>query len=345
MDEKNYYHGTDTRLRWDKVTPLSNPLITPVLPDWPGLAWRPITRNDLATLGELAGACHRTDGGLTFMNEPENLLERFFPNRPGAALGAFNAAGQMVAGAAVHLTQEVDTERAVIAGQVRPDMRRQGIGTFLMKWSAEQAQALFTDSPAGKRALQVTTESLTDSAERLYASFGYKQIFESLVMRRDFHKPLPECPFPPDITIAAWQPGLAEPFYQAYEPAFRDRPGFPGWSAAEWISKVLANDFKPEWSFLARQEGVPVGFVIGTIDLTTDPPGGFIWQVGVIPAQRRRGICSALMAESMRQMQSAGANWALLTVHINNPGAIETYNQIGFMTAGRRARYERIAGQ
>jgi ribosomal protein S18 acetylase RimI-like enzyme len=91
-------------------------------------------------------------------------------------------------------------------------------------------------------------------------------------------------------------------------------------------------------------DGAPVGFVIGNIELTLDPPGGHIWQIGVVPAQRRRGLGSALLVESMRRMQAEGATPALLTVHVNNPGAILAYTRLGFTTIGRRARYERIAG-
>ena len=47
------------------------------------------------------------------------------------------------------------------------------------------------------------------------------------------------------------------------------------------------------------------------------------------------------MAETMRRMQAAGAVSVQLTVSVNNPGAIQTYAQLGFVTIGRRARYER----
>jgi ribosomal protein S18 acetylase RimI-like enzyme len=104
---------------------------------------------------------------------------------------------------------------------------------------------------------------------------------------------------------------------------------------------VLEDDFIPNWSLLARSDGAPAGFVIGDIDLTSNPPGGYIWQIGVVPAQRRRGICSALLVETMRRMQAEGAACAQLTVHINNPGAIQAYARLGFTTIGHRARYER----
>jgi ribosomal protein S18 acetylase RimI-like enzyme len=87
---------------------------------------------------------------------------------------------------------------------------------------------------------------------------------------------------------------------------------------------------------------VPAGFVIGTIDLTASPHGGYVWQIGVVPAQRRRGLATGLLAESLRRMHAAGASWADLVVHTNNPGAIQAYARLGFAVVGRRARYHRI---
>jgi ribosomal protein S18 acetylase RimI-like enzyme len=191
----------------------------------------------------------------------------------------------------------------------------------------------------------VSTESLTEPADRLYQAHGFERVFDELVMRRDLQLPLPVRALPPDVTITSWRPDLAEQFFLAYDAAFHDRPGFPGWSAAEWIARVTENDLILEWSLLARAGGLPLGFVIGNIDLTTDPPGGYVWQIGVIPAQRRRGLASALLVETMRRMQAAGATSTQLTVHINNPGAIQAYARLGFATIGRRARYERIAEQ
>jgi mycothiol synthase len=306
------------------------------------LTWWAITHDDLAALVELAAECYLADGGLGFMNEPDNLSERYFPDTPGAAMGAWAAGGNLVACAAVHLIRESDTERAIIVGQVRPELRDKGIGTYLMHWSQEQALALFAAPPVDKQVLQVATESLTESADRLYQANGFESVFESLVMQRDLRLPVPDKTLPPGVTLTSWQTDLAEQFFQAYQAAFRNWPGFPGWSVTEWIARVLDNDFKPEWSLLARAGEMPLGFVIGTTDLTTDPPGGEVWQIGVIPTQRRRGLASALLVETMRRMQAAGALSAQLTVHINNPGAIQTYIQLGFAMAGRRARYERI---
>jgi mycothiol synthase len=302
------------------------------------LSWRAITRDDLALLVELAAECHLADGGLAFMNEPGKLKSRYFPDAAQASIGAFAADEHLVACATLYLARESDTERAIIVGQVRPELRNRGIGTYLMRWSQVQAQALFTSASLDKRLLQVATESLTESANRLYLAHGFKSVFEELVMRRDLQLPLPDRPLPPDVTITNWQPALANQFFQAYQASFRERPGFPGWTAAEWVYWTTDN-FRSEWSLLARAGEVPLAFLTAG----TEPPGGFVVQIGVIPGQRRRGLGSALMVETMRRMRAAGETATQLTVNVNNPGAIQIYAQLGFATVGRRARYERIA--
>lgn len=310
------------------------------LPNPGSLTWRAVSHDDMPAIADLAKACYRSDGGLGFLFAREEIAGWFFPEEVRAATGAWDAGGQLVACGTVTVSGDASTQRAMIVGFVRPDMRRKGIGTALMRWSQAQAESLLADTRAEQRVVRIRTESLTDPADRLYRAFGFERVFDELVMRHDLRQALPDQPLPEGVTLSTWQPELGDQFYQAYHAAFRERPGFPGWSAEEWIGYVTENDHIPEWSLLAREDGVPLGFVIGNIDLTNEPPGGFIWQVGVVPAARRRGLASALLVESMRRMQASGTPWADLTVHTNNPGAIKAYAEIGFVTVGQRARYE-----
>ena len=162
-------------------------------------------------------------------------------------------------------------------------------------------------------------------------------------MRRDLGEPLPDCSLPSGVTTSTWKPELVKLFAQAYEPAFADRPGFPGWSSAEWINRVTANDLVSEWTLLASNLDAPLGFVIGCADSSISPPGGYVWQIGVAADQRRRGIGSALLVESMGRMQAAGSPWVQLVVNTDNPVAILAYERLGLQVVGRRARYEHIA--
>jgi mycothiol synthase len=321
---------------------MENSTINPVPPLLPGLTWRAITRDDLGALVELAADCHLADGGLAFLNEPNNLRERYFPDAPGRGIGACAADDKLIACTTVHLTRQSDVQRAIIVGQVRPEWRNQGLGSYLMRWSQVQAQTLLSTATADQRVLRIATESLTESANHLYRAHGFESVFEELVMQRDLRMPLPEGPLPPDVSLTTWQPALADQFFQAYTAAFRDRPGFPGTPATEWISDLTEDEnFKPEWSLLARIGELPVGFV----NAAAERPGGFVVQIGVIPGQRRRGLASALIVETMRRMQAAGMSSTQLAVNINNPGAIQTYAGLGFVTIGRRARYEQTTGR
>ncbi len=306
------------------------------------LLWRPIGQNDLDGIIELSQRCHGVDGGIDFLFEADAIKSRYLPDGPSSGIGGYGTDGRLAACASVSIIGDPGRQRARIVGQVRPDARGRGIGTYLMQWSQGQAKTMLAGVAEPARVMEVATESLTEPAHRLYVAQGFASVFEELVMEMDLHRPLPDRPLPEDVSISQWRPDLAEQFFQVYQTSFRERPGFPGFSAAEWIGLVTENDHKPEWTLLARVDGEPVAFVIGNMDLTKDPPGGHIWQVGVIPAQRRRGLASALLVETMRRMQAAGASSALLTVHVNNPGAIEAYSQLGFITVGRRARYERM---
>lgn len=258
----------------------------------PGLIWRPVTRDDLAAVVALARECWLVDGGIAFLNEPDNLERRYFRGGPGAGIGAFAADGRLIACTMVYLDRQPGSERALIAGQVEPEWRGRGIGSYLMRWSQAQAHALFTDTVEDGRLLQIATETLTEPAHQ---------------------------------------------FYQAYYASFRDRPGFPGWSATEWITWTDDDNHRPAWSLLAQADGEPMGFVTGGLE-HIDP---FIMQIGVIPEQRRRGIASALLVEAMARMRADGETATELTVNVNNPGAIAAYVQLGFETVGRRARFER----
>lgn len=301
------------------------------------LTWRKMVSEDLEGIVRLSKAGLMVDGGLPFLFESDFLQSRYFPDSPGTGIVGFTPDGRVVSCAAAHL---VDTQKVLIVGLVHPDQRRKGIGTYLMDWSQSLASRLL--SAVGNGIMQIATESLSEPAHRLYLRHGFTSVFEEVVMRYDLDVSLPEHPLPADASLTSWRPELAEEFYQAYYEAFRERPGFPGWSAGEWIGYVTEDDHIPEWSLLAYVNGKPAGFVIGNIDLTTDPPGAYVWQVGVVPAQRRRGLASVLLAESLRRMRSAGAVSAFLTVHINNPGAYQAYALLGFTTIGRRARYERV---
>lgn len=138
----------------------------------------------------------------------------------------------------------------------------------------------------------------------------------------------------PANALPAW--GQADParFHAVYEASFRERPGFPGWPRARWIERISDDeDFRADWTLLATVGGADAGFVVAAA-------GGWIAQVGVVPAARGANLGALLIAEAVRRMRSAGETTITLNVNVNNPRAAALYRRLGFIRAGRRAKYE-----
>jgi mycothiol synthase len=302
------------------------------------IAWRPLQPADLAAISALTSACLALDGGLPLAGSADFIEGRYLSAPAPATIGAFDRDGRLVACAAAQLAEAPEEYRGLIVGQVHPAYRRRGFGTFLIHWSMEQARLLLAACPADRpHVLCIATESLTEASAQLYTRYGFTQHFSETVMRRSLRTPLLDHPLPHDITIETWTPALAEQFFEVYQASFRDRPGFPGWSAREWIEWVAGDEtFLPELSLLACRGGQPIGFIVCGEE--------WIVQVGVRPEERGHGIASGLVVEALRRFHAAGGERVLLDVNLNNLAAERIYARLGFEAIGQRARYVRAIG-
>jgi mycothiol synthase len=304
------------------------PLVVPVgrgaeVSDVRELRWRPLGAPDSAELVALAGRCLAADGGLPLAATAEFLARRYGGDAT-ATLAGFTPAGRLVAATSVRwLAGPV----SVVVGQVDPAVRGRGLGARLLDWSL--GRAAWRDGP-----VRVETESLTQAAVRLYAARGFRQAFAEDVMRRALGTPIPAAPLPEGVGVEEWGEGNRGGFFAAYAASFADRPGFPGWSQAEWVAWTTAEGFRPPVSLLARDaSGAPVGFVTCAED--------WVVQVGVVPAVRGQGLGRALTCAALSRMRVAGDREAWLDVNVDNPTAAGLYASLGFTVVGRRARFER----
>ncbi|WP_106126670.1 GNAT family N-acetyltransferase [Pseudosporangium ferrugineum] len=282
-------------------------------------------------LAELAGRCLAADGGLPLAADP-GFLRRRWSGEGVLSLQVRDGGGRLVAAGAVRPTRPVPGVGdvwgggATFAGLVDPDFRGRGLGGRLLRWGLEEGVRLGGD-------VTVETESLTGRAFELFAGHGLRQVFAEDVLRFDLGAGgVPEMGWPVGAGLSSWSDGDAERFFWVYEAAFRERPGFPGLSAEEWIADLVEDDeFRPGWSVLATVPGVgDAGFVTAAV--------GWIVQVGVVPAARGSGLGAALVTEALRRMRDDGAGEAWLDVNVDNPAA-RLYRRLGFVDKGRRARF------
>jgi mycothiol synthase len=161
-------------------------------------------------------------------------------------------------------------------------------------------------------------------------------------MRYDLTCPLPRISSP-EVVYGTWDSENRHDFFAVYEAAFRERPGFPGWCAEEWLS-LVADDptFRPDLSFLASVGGQALGFVTNAESEQDPQHTGYLIQVGVTPTWRGQGLGATLTLRSLQAWRANGRQAMMLHVNINNPGALHLYQRLGFVTSKRRGKFRPI---
>lgn len=306
-------------------------------PPFPPLLWRPIHPGDTPALAVLDAACRRADGDTPISDLPGDALRAAAVSAQDSLCAALPDGG--LAGAAWVEQRRGEGIEPVyhLGGRVHPHYRRRGLGARLLAWSEGRSREL---NGSGRLSLVITDEALTPGAHALFIQNGYRRVMLETMYVRSLAGDLPDAELPPGITLQTWNDTSAADFYTAYRASFRDRPGFPDPPAQEWIEGYDSDDeFHPELSLLARADGEPVGFVIASEMKVL----GWINQIGVAPAWRRRGLAAALMLRALRGLQSEGLLEAGLHVHENNPGAARLYEKLGFVPRLQRARYAKDA--
>ena len=299
--------------------------------------WRPVQPADLPALAALDAACRAEDGPVS-VGDPgyETLL-----GAPNTVLlcGTREGEPQIVAVGWV----QVNGAQARLGGKVHPAVRRQGLGTHVLRWSEAQAGALGTPET-----LVIRNEALDKGSAALYAQEGYARDFtENWMqnwMQRPLHESVPALTSP--LPTVTWTAETAPRFYAAYYTSFatRRRTDTPAPAAKDWIADYADDpDFRPDLSLLALDSDQPVAFIAaGVLHLPdSDQPVGWISQVGVDPAWRGRGLGAGLLTSVLAAFQREGFAAVGLHVNIDNPNAIQLYERLGFELVGRRAKYSK----
>jgi ribosomal protein S18 acetylase RimI-like enzyme len=293
------------------------------VPQPPETTWSPLAASEFPELVALAARSRASDGGLPLASDAGFLRSRWVTEGTETRAGR-DAQGRVVSAASLRPAGE--GVRLVVL--VDPSARDSADAVDLLDWGLSRADERGV-------AVAVETEALTVDQAELFATRGLRQVFAEDVMRLDLEAPLATPVWPSGAVLHDWNARTAARFFAAYEGAFRERPGFPGHPAATWIADVEDDDdFRPEWSVLVELPGLgDAGFVTVAVD--------WIVQVGVAPAARGRGLATALVEEALTRLRAGGCHEAWLDVNVDN-SAKELYLRLGFVDAGRRARFERV---
>jgi len=324
-------------------------LSLPSPPRLPAHTWRPLRREDAAALFQLEVDCAPTDGGtgIATIAERKAKLKEAGDNLATDTLCAVDSTGRSAAVAWVTCDDRLAHEyRAFLDGRVHPDYRGQGLGSFILHWMETRARQILTaqkeDLPV---VLRVDFYDRSDDALALFEQYGFRFVFAEEEWRRDLRQAVPVTELPEGMAVVTWTPQRATLFFDVYQDALRERPGFPNWSEDTWrLNFTGGAGFRPDLSLLLLQGPEAVGFAICHVETEgADDPAdvGWIVQMGVRPAWRKRGLGSALLHEAMRGFRAEGLRWAALEVNINNEAALLLYQRLGFERQRRRTVYKK----
>jgi mycothiol synthase len=286
---------------------------------------------EIGRLTELARAQAGAPGDWSLATDPKWLERMYASPRAITRLWTLST-GSLAAAATVHspsgLTSGPDV--ATVTSMLRAGHEE--------LWDAQRdwIEAVLDRSHGPTAAtVRVVSESLDDAEAARWTSLGFRLVFEELAMELELTRDRSSSlrPWPSGTRVLDWGPDASAASFTVYEAAFRDRPGFPGWTRSEWVDRVTGgDDFLPEASLCVLVEDAPAGFVVCS--------SGWVDQVGVVPAHRRAGVASRLVTEAARRMRDRGGTVARLHVNTDNAAALAAWQALGWRAVGRRGRFE-----
>lgn len=312
------------------------------LPDAPaiaGLRFRPFDPvRDYGAFVDLIREANIADG-LEYIPTAENLrLEHehggaFDPRRDvllaevdGVLVGAAQTDVRTRDGIGVH---QLD-------GWIRPAWRRRGLGRALLHWTERRAQEVARGDGRGpERAMSAWPDSEQAGATALYASEGYAIVRYGFLMVRDLADAIPDAPLPAGIEVRPvsaadhrriWDADT-EAFQDHWSPGERTEADFTSWFATPELDTGL---WRVAWDG-DEVAGSVMSFIWSDENETLGLRRGWLEHISVRRPWRRRGLASALIAQSLHALRRAGMTEAALGVDAENlTGALRVYEALGF---------------
>lgn len=313
------------------------------------LEWSALRSEDLAQLAELRTAIEYFDDPVS-RQDLATLTEYW--HTPGAEPG-FNAVvgrdkgGTIVAYGWNHVRgMDIGEPRLWLDGGVHPAWRHQHIGRRLMEWQVARARQWWDrvrqeqpDLPDSLGMGCYVDEKLNSQAH-LLEELGFEAWRWYFDMHLAFGMEVPGAalgamPDTGGIQLQPYHPSLSEQVRLAHNEAFGASFDSHLVSRESWQASMKRSDCRPDWSWVATDDGEVVGYALNSGYVQDWQAHGFSegWtdRLGVRPAWRGRNLARALLLASMRSFLDAGLQGAGLGVDTSNPSdALRLFESIGY---------------
>ncbi|HEU0239363.1 MAG TPA: GNAT family N-acetyltransferase [Micromonosporaceae bacterium] len=302
------------------------------------LSVRPYADGDAAALCDVFNDVEVANGGEPEHTETDtrNLLEAWV--RDHANDTRLVMSGDRLVAAGLLLTPPPGGQHIDLLGAVHPDFQGRGIGRELLTWQFDRARTIHADVAADEDWHAETSANGADkAATALFERFEMSPVRYFFGMEASLDG-VASVELPDRIRAAPYTEDLSEAVYETHMAAFADHWGFQRRPYAMWVKLTLQSDqFRPDLSRIGLDGEDIAGYV-----LAYDGPGDveYVGQVGTRREWRRRGLASALLAESMAAGAKDGKTSAKLGVDADSPtGAVGVYERVGFHTRQKYVVY------
>jgi len=236
-------------------------------------------------------------------------------------------------------------DHASIDGQflVHPDRQWQGIEAPLLDWIERFAATLASSAADGRRVSLGVWCDRRDRRADLYRDAGFTHVRTFLRMRRALDD-LPDDPLayapPPGLEVRRFVGGRDErAAWETSQDAFADHFRFHAQPFEEWWQEAPAGVADTDLWFVAWDGDVMAGIVIACVL----PAGGYIDQLAVRRAWRRRGLGALLLLTTFSALRDRGCADATLGVDATNEsGAVALYERVGMRRVLAHDFYEKV---
>jgi GNAT superfamily N-acetyltransferase len=236
-----------------------------------------------------------------------------------------------------------------IFGCVHPAYWGKGIGSHIVTWAEDRAHAaLDICEPDLRVAPRTGTIAHNKDGLALFEALGWKHIRSFYRMTIDLDSPPQIQPFPEGITVRPFDPDVElEAVYRTIIDSFRDHFGFIAPPFEKGLAEFKHNfiedpGYDPRFWFVALDGDEMVGICICRRDDAEDSESGWINELGVRRAWRKRGLGSALLKHAFAALCAAGKKRAGLGVDaLNLTGALRLYERAGMRVLRQFNQYEK----
>ncbi len=307
-----------------------------------GYRLRPPRRQDAPIVAALRTACEICDEGEATTDAAElaadwRCLPRFDLERDAwviEAVAGGDDTERITAGNGIVAFAWLrdEEEHRVLVGEysIHPDARGRGLDTILMDRIEARARQHAALAPDREATLDVFAPVACADKLALFAGRGYRKVREFARMHIDLTEPVPLPTWPDGLTVRTFRRGKDEAaVHDAMDEAFREHFRATSMSLTDWCGFLYGNPrFDPGLWTVTWDGGQVAGACLGYY--YPDRQSGYIDELGVLPAWRRRGLGSALLLATLASLRERGARDAVLGVDTRNvTGALHVYEAAG----------------